>query len=316
MVKTYFTKNLLYPIQQISPLMLLLSLTIHGLLLLIPLSSSLERNRHDTTAFNQQPIFVSKEKSGELFSDSKALVKQRDLTSTPIPTIDPEFIAQLPSLPSDATAQTQLQIPVEATPKLPPNVIPTVAPSKIASNEKLIQYSTDQTAAVIVAAKTTSPKKQNLERVVIPVKTPVTSPTVVPSVTLSAPAKPKVEVQPETSPTQEEKEIFDSAFDKLDNELNLRSELNFSQPENFAPTVPGIQDIHGTATGKPEEVAKNVKSKLEAQGFKASQINTYASGLVYVVTKNKSTYYITFTPNLEGTGTIIVTWSKSPVPNP
>ena len=55
-----------------------------------------------------------------------------------------------------------------------------------------------------------------------------------------------------------------------------------------------------------------LQNQLETQGFKVSQIDTYAGGLLYVVTKGKFTEYMTLTPNQEATGTIIVTWSNPP----
>ncbi len=122
-----------------------------------------------------------------------------------------------------------------------------------------------------------------------------------------AKAPPLKTASPEASPTLQEKETFDSVLSKLN------SELNFSQPENI-PTTPGIQNIYGTAIDKtPQEVAASAISKLEVQGFKVSQLNNYTGGLLYAVTKNKFTEYITFTPNLEGTGTVIITRSNSPL---
>lgn len=315
MIKSYLSKDLLLAIRQLSPSMLLLSLTLHGLVLLIPLSSFSERKiPYGKTTSKQEQIHISKSKSSQFFTDNKALVKQKDLTSTPIPTNNPQFTSQLPSPPQDATAQTQLPIPqIQATPTLPPQGA-TIS-SNVPVSSKKVQQATDSTAAVVVAPIITpkaSPKKQN-SAPTVPVntiKTPATPLRVqTPNITE---APPPESPSPEASPTLQEKETFDNVFGKLNSELSLSFEPS-SQPENVL-TTPGIQNNYGTAADKtPEEVAENVKSKLEAQGFKVSQQGNYASGILYVVTKNKFTEYVTFTPNNEATGTVIITWVTSPL---
>ncbi|BAZ17211.1 hypothetical protein NIES4071_90890 [Calothrix sp. NIES-4071] len=112
MVESYFSKDLLLAIRQLSPSMLLLSLTLHGLVLLIPFSLFPGRKiPYSKTTSKHEQIFISQSESSQFFTDNKALVKQKDLTSTPIPTKDPQFTSQLPSPPQDATVQTQLPIP-------------------------------------------------------------------------------------------------------------------------------------------------------------------------------------------------------------
>ena len=63
----------------------------------------------------------------------------------------------------------------------------------------------------------------------------------------------------------------------------------------------------------PDELALLVKSKLEAQGFQVSQINTYGGGPLYKVKKSTFSEYISFAPTVDGTGAIIVTWSSAPI---
>ncbi|TWH39626.1 hypothetical protein [Dulcicalothrix desertica] len=321
MFNSSFSKDWLSAVRQLSPSMLLLSLTLHGLLLLMPLSSFTGRKiPYSKTTPKQEQIFVSQSKSSQFFSDDKALVKQKDLTSTPIPTIDPQFTSQLPSLPQDAPTQTQLPIPeIEATPTLPlpealPEVTPTVAPANpdvSFASFKEAQQVTDGTAAVVVAPKTASPKKQNATPKV-PVKaktvTPVTSPTQEPPKPVPTKLAPiKESIPPEALPSSQEKETFDGVLNKLNQELSLSEEVN-SQPEKFSSAIE-IERIYGTVIDKtPEEVAANVISKLELQSFKVSQLNNYAGGLVYTVTKNKFTQYITFTANTDKTGTVIIIW--------
>jgi hypothetical protein len=289
----------------------------------MPLSSFTGRKiPYSQTTSKQLQIFLSQSKSSQFFSDDKALVKQTDLTSTPIPTIDPLFTSQLPSLPQDALTQTQLPIPeIQATPTLPPpealpEVTPTVAPANpdvSFASFKEAQQVTDGTTAVVVAPKTASPKKQNTTPTV-PVKaktvTPLTSPTQEPpkpSPTKLAPIKESI--PPEALPSSQEKETFDGILNKLNEELSLSEEVNF-QPDKFSSAIK-IERIYGTVIDKtPEEVAANVISNLELQSFKVSQLNNYAGGLAYTVAKNKFTQYITFTSNADNTGTVIITWTN------
>lgn len=321
MINLSFPKDWLVAIKQLSPSMLLLSLTLHGLLLLMPLSSSPERKiSHGKTTSKQQPIVIYKSESSQFFSNDKALVTQKDLSNTLTPSNNPQFTSQLPLLPQDTTIQTQLPIPeIQATPILPlPEVRLPVAPASsnvgFASFQE-VQQATDTTAAVVIAPKTAPLKKQNNTRTKAPIKpktvVPATSPiqeAPKPVVTLEVPVKESA--SPEVLPHPQEKETFDNILNKLNQELNLSEEVNFSQPEKFSPTIE-MQRVYGVAVGKtPEQVAASIISKLELQGFKVSQINNYIGGLVYIVTKNKFIEYISFTSDIELTGTVIIIWSN------
>jgi hypothetical protein len=111
-----------------------------------------------------------------------------------------------------------------------------------------------------------------------------------------------------------EKELFDAVFSSLSDELSWSEDLNFSQPDEFAESILGIDKIFGTVLAKtPDEVALIVKSKLEAQGFNAYQKSIYGGGSLYEVKKASFTKYITFAPTVDGTGTIVISWSKPPV---
>ncbi|MBW4671742.1 MAG: hypothetical protein KME60_31045 [Cyanomargarita calcarea GSE-NOS-MK-12-04C] len=108
-----------------------------------------------------------------------------------------------------------------------------------------------------------------------------------------------------------EKQVFDATFTSLYDELSWSEDLNFSQPGQFAESIPGIENIFGTVLGKtPDEVALIVKTKLEAQGFNASQRSIYGGGYLYEVKKGSFTKYITFAPTVDGTGAIVISWSK------
>jgi hypothetical protein len=297
MLKSSFYKEWLMAVRQLSPSMLLFSLTLHGLVLLIPFSLFPERKiPYSKTKPRQEQLLITQSKSSDFFSSDKALVKEKEINSTPIQTIDPQFVSQLPSLPQDATTQTQLPIPEIPTPPTLPPVAPVSLSTPIDSSQEVYQV-TDGTAAVVVAPlPTASPKKQQSTRAVKP-PVPVTTKTVTPTATPT----PTPTNTPETL-ASDEKESFDKVFDELKEELSLSQE-----PENLSPTIEK-HHIYRTAIGKaPEEVASSVISKLEAQGFQLSQHHNSDSEIVYIVTKNKFTEYITFTHNLDKTGTVIFT---------
>jgi hypothetical protein len=310
MLNLSFYQDCWSAIKRLPPAMVLASLALHGLVLLIPLSS--KRQIHQSQAkLEQKPILISQSESKHFFSSDKALVKQKDLTSTPtpIPTNDPLFTSQLPSPPQDAILQTQLPIPEIATmPILPPSleVTPPVPPVVVNSSVqyKEVRQVTDGTAAVIVAPSSPKkqPKKDNSNSI------PVVAKTVTPVITPT----------PQASPTKapellnQDKETFNKTLNQLKQELGLSDEANLSQPENLSATT-GVKRIHGVINKAPEEVAASVASKLEAQGFKLSQLDNYSDGIVYAVTKNQFTQYITFTANQGATGTIITTSLKSPI---
>jgi hypothetical protein len=121
--------------------MLLFSLTMHGFVLLIPLSLYKETKYQSqtTTAAELEatlPSIASTPHSTELFSEDKTLVK-------PQTSINPQFTAQLPSLPPGTIIQTSENlplIPTVATPQVSPtrNPIPevTLTPASVAISKK------------------------------------------------------------------------------------------------------------------------------------------------------------------------------------
>ncbi|BAZ21875.1 hypothetical protein NIES4073_27530 [Kalymmatonema gypsitolerans NIES-4073] len=118
----------------------------------------------------------------------------------------------------------------------------------------------------------------------------------------------------EMLPQISEKEAFDTTFLSLGGEIILTADLNFAEPDKFSLSKRGVENIFGTAIDKtPDELALLVKTKLEAQGFQVSQINTYGGGPLYEVKKRTFREYISFAPTADGTGAIIVTWRTAPV---
>lgn len=223
--------------------------------------------------------------------------------SPPIPTVE---TPQASPIPNPIPGVTLTKNAGTTSKKKP------VKPSQIPSTKKLTPTSDSSKRPIAVAKNADLPKKQDVKREPKTIAPIVTKPTQIKS----------------SQPIAEE-QAFDRIFVKLDEEIGLNEELNFSQPEKFAtgittsggnmtdvPTdvqIPAIKKIFGTALGKkPEELAALLQNQLETQGFKVSQIDIYAGGLLYVVTKGKFAEYMTLTPNLEATGTIIVTWSNPP----
>ncbi|MBW4510836.1 MAG: hypothetical protein KME64_30625 [Scytonematopsis contorta HA4267-MV1] len=110
-----------------------------------------------------------------------------------------------------------------------------------------------------------------------------------------------------------EENTFDNTLKAINEELALTENTNFTEPDKFTTSVPGFKKVLGTAEGKtPDELAQLVNKKLEAQGFKVSQVNTYSNGPVFQVKKGAFTQFINFVPAAEDMGTIIILWDKAP----
>jgi hypothetical protein len=303
MMKSPLAQNLSALLQKLSPKMLLLSLLVHGLVLFIPFSSSLEKKSSSLpTIPNSQPtpLLIS---NTELFSEAKTLVKPKQANN-------PLFTSKLPPIPSGLTAPANQSLPIpvinptQLQPPPPPPVIPTktakTTTTKTNQNSPRVPKSNQVTPkSSIVAKKTVAPENRRIEKKKVnPVPTPKNT-------EISQPLSPVI--------TPEE-EAFDDVFVKLYEEIDFSDDLNFSEPDKFA-LMPGVTNIFGTAIAqKPEELAILMTSKLEAQGFSVVRTSTFAGGQVYEVKKGKFIEYVTLTPDMQATGTIIVTWSQAPTP--
>jgi hypothetical protein len=331
MIKQFLPKELKTLLQQLSPSMLLLSLAMHGFVLLMPLSSSkktkLPRQRITTAQPEAAlPSIASIPHSTELFSEDKALVKPRPIN--PLNTNNPQFTAQLPSLPPGSAVQTSenlLPVPTLDTPQASPvpNPIAKVIPTPVVVTTSKKQPAKPTPTPPIKKSTPTSnsskPQKVTVSKNPdLPKKPDIKAKPIVPAPITIQPTQ-----VPESLPSTAEEQAFDRIFVKLDEEIGLTKESN-SEPEQSTMPVgtpegsnsqinPKTKKILGTATDKiPEELITLLQNKLETQGFKVSRINTYAGGLLYVVIKGKFTQYMTLTPNQELTGTIISTWSNPP----
>ncbi|MGB3759815.1 MAG: hypothetical protein WBA07_26165, partial [Rivularia sp. (in: cyanobacteria)] len=112
------------------------------------------------------------------------------------------------------------------------------------------------------------------------------------------------ESQPEKLKTEEQ--TFDATFQ------NLYAQLGWMEEKDFA-TTSEIEKIFGKDTNNtPDKLALLVKSKLESEGFEASQVNQEASGLLYEVKKGEFTKYISFVPTEEGKGSVILALKDFP----
>jgi hypothetical protein len=110
-----------------------------------------------------------------------------------------------------------------------------------------------------------------------------------------------------------EENTFDNTLKAINEELALTENANFTEPDKFTTSVPGFKKVLGTAEDKtPDELAQLVNKKLEAQGFKVSQVNIYSNGPVFQVKKGGFTQFINFVPAAEDKGTIIILWEKAP----
>ncbi|MEO1430877.1 MAG: hypothetical protein AAFV71_17800 [Cyanobacteria bacterium J06633_8] len=105
---------------------------------------------------------------------------------------------------------------------------------------------------------------------------------------------------------QTEEQAFDATFQ------NLYAELSWTEEKDFVANSE-VEKIFGKDTDKTlDELALLVTTKLESEGFEASQINQENPGLLYQVKKGEFTKYISFLPTKEGKGVIILALKNSP----
>lgn len=349
MLQSFSPKNLLIGLQQISPYMLLLSLILHGILLAIPISSlfpgktqlsTIAKNKE--TVKNQKDLNVFPVTTGtELFSADKTLVARKPPVDTSVVT-EPESVIEEVSPPLAATPEfmetwerTQENAHKEGymeedtgnreelTASLPLLSLSSLPSPVIANSQQLTIKNKKQ-----LPTSTTKPKpslKQKKKFLARPSKNSTASSVVSDFSTNTSTQEVYVDSLPgyidkpdlqtsEMLPQISEKEAFDTTFLSLGGEIILTADLNFAEPDKFSLSKRGVENIFGTAIDKtPDELALLVKTKLEAQGFQVSQINTYGGGPVYEVKKRTFREYISFAPTADGTGAIIVTWRTAPV---
>jgi len=114
------------------------------------------------------------------------------------------------------------------------------------------------------------------------------------------------ESQLEKPNSKTEEQAFDATFQ------SLYAQLGWTEEKDFAKNSE-VEKIFGKDTNKnPEELALLVKTKLESEGFEASQVNEEQSELLYEVKKGEFTKYISFVPTKEGKGAIILALKNSP----
>lgn len=348
MLESFSPKNLLIGLQQISPYMLLLSLILHGILLAIPISSLFPGKtqlftiaKNEETAKNEKDLNVFPVTTGtELFSADKTLVAPKPPVDTSVVT-EPESVIEEVLPPLAATPElmetwerTQENALKEgyteedtgnreelaaSLPLLsPPSVIsPVIANSQqqTTKNKKQLPTSTTKAKPSLKQKKKflARPSKDSTASGVVSDFSTNTSTQEVYVDSLPAYVDKPVQTS-EMLPQISDKEAFDTTFLSLGGEIILTADLNFAEPDKFSLSKRGVENIFGTAIDKtPDELALLVKTKLEAQGFQVSQINTYGGGPLYKVKKSTFTEYISFAPTADGTGAIIVTWRTAPV---
>ncbi|MEA5597396.1 hypothetical protein, partial [Rivularia sp. UHCC 0363] len=110
---------------------------------------------------------------------------------------------------------------------------------------------------------------------------------------------------PQEKPKTEQ--AFDATFS------NLYAQLNWTEEKDFAPTSE-VEKVLGKDTkNTPEQLALLVKTKLESEGFEASQIeNNETSELLYEVKKGEFIKYISFVPTEEGKAAIVLVLKNPP----
>ncbi|KAB8316982.1 hypothetical protein SD81_028130 [Tolypothrix campylonemoides VB511288] len=346
MLQSFSPKTLLIALQQISPYMLLISLILHGILLAIPISSLFPGNtqlsrtiKNEETAKNKKDLNVFPLTTGtELFSADKTLVAPKPPVDTSVVTEpDPVIEEVSPSLTTPEFMETwehsqenvhkegyieeDTRNREELTASLPLLSASSVPSPVIANSQEQTTRNKKQLPSSTQRKPYLKQKKKSLAR---PSKDSTASGVVSDFSTNTSPQKVYVDSLPtyvdksvqtfDVLPEISEKEAFDTTFISLGREIILTADLNFAEPDKFSLSKPGVENIFGTAIDKtPDELALLVKTKLEAQGFQVTQINTYGGGPLYEVKKRSFTEYISFAPTADGTAAIIVTWRTPPI---
>ncbi|GAB1542478.1 hypothetical protein NUACC21_51520 [Scytonema sp. NUACC21] len=311
MFQLFFLKNLLTSLRELSPTMLLISVALHGILLALPISSSLlEKSQIPKMAAKREEkiLWFPLPTGKELFSTGDMLVspKPPELMS-PTPTTS-EIVLDLPPLPNltmdleqqEKLPQKKLQIEEEtATEKKvsTAQVLPPISPSPSPPESRSSILNENSPIPEISISDTVDKTHSSLESV-------NSLPT--------SPAQPSVEIAP---PLQNsEKELFNAIISSLEQEIPWTPNLTFAEPDKFSTSKFGLENIFGAAIDKtPDELAAIVGSKLEVQGFQVSLIGFYGGGPLYEVRKGEFIEYVSFAPTTERTGAIIVTWKTAPV---
>ena len=316
--------------------MLLLSIALHGLLLAIPISifSQTKSQQPKTGAEKDTNARASVSTSTPLFSEAKMLVPPKSLTQE-----IPKAIAllnQVPPPPPAGLTSTQDTHPTTTTapsetpptPELSTQTSPTQAihPS-ISSKKPKLAFKPKAIQTPLIAETKATQTSPTPETEVQISPTPETETTQIQLASTSVFQSMTSNSEPPKQVTlmllahkqllnslknpllkNGEEQSFDTTFILLDEELSLTADLNFAEPDKFALSIPGVQNLFGTAIGKtPDELAVMIKSKLEKQGFQASQTSIYGGGPLYQVKKGTFIQYINLAPIKEGTGAIIVT---------
>lgn len=111
-----------------------------------------------------------------------------------------------------------------------------------------------------------------------------------------------------------EERALETAFKEVDDELVLSaiSMNDLVEPSKFA----GVQlaGLLGKAKQKtPEELGSYLQSKLSGKGFVVSPMGNYGGGVLYKVTQNNFTAYVSLVPTKDGKGTAILNLKNSPM---
>lgn len=299
MVKFFSLNQLLNSLRQISPSMLLLSITLHGILLALPMSSVLieKPQLSKTVAKKEAPLeWLPLPSGGEIFNATNMLVHPKPPETTPSPA---ETALVLPPLPT-------------SLPTAPPEVEPVEEIEQevsVVPEEVEVQGRGDAVIEEAVIRGRGDTRKEETVTTLSPSPPPDVS---IDSLTVSVDEFRGQTV--EWIPRNLEKEAFDSILTSLEEEILLTVDLDFAEPEKFGISKFGLENIFGNAIGKtPNEIAYIVKKKLEAQNFKVSLIKSYGGGPLYKVQKGEFIEYISFAPTTNETGAIIVTWKNLPV---
>ncbi|MEC4817911.1 MAG: hypothetical protein SAK29_32265 [Scytonema sp. PMC 1069.18] len=338
MLKLLAIENLLTSLQEISPPMLILSIVLHGILLSIPISSSFlgKSKLSKITSKNESLEWLPSHSDTEIFSATNMLVNPKppeidslsidDLSTVtkpplplPTPTMEIRDMRATEDLTIKADVERQQQETVNqentdlwelkarrnSEDTWEQNSIDNDATQSMAQSNQQFDSRSTKTSTVFDstvfdsevsdASKSTRAQQDSVDSI-----------SVLPD---------QLNLQSSESRLQNsEKSIFDSIFISIQEEIVFTANLDFAQPNQFAFSKVGLEDIFGTAIGKtPNQVALLVKSKLEAQGFQVALIGVYGGGPLYEVKKGEFIRYLSFAPTVNKTEAIIVSWRTVPL---
>lgn len=253
-----FLKNLPAPVQLLVRPMLLLSVGVHGLLLLLPIPSQ----ENSEPPLDKKPVRVTQLPPRPSLQPSPTVA-----LPTPSPQVQPRI--PLPAKPSP-TLQLNTALPVKPSPRIQPSKPLVIKPSPKVEQPKLspiAEQTTPVTSPTPTPTTVTSPTPT-------PTPTAVASPTPIPTPTPVASATPT----PTPSPTANSSPVKEQFAD-------------FPQLDGSQPGCEGIAGCWQAPTTNWRIASRTLISSIEAKGYSVDELSDLEESgrKVYEVSKQGET---------------------------